>query len=229
MMDILAVIPARSGSKGVPGKNIQSVAGKPLMAYSIGHALDAELVTRTIVSTDSEAYATIARVHGAETPFLRPPEISDDMATDFDLFVHALNWLEANESYVPDIVVHLRPTCPIRVDGVVDRAIQMLIDHPNADSVRSVARAETHPMHIWFATNERFITPALKAYSGPRQRLNPAFAQNGCVDVFRPRALFEKGSMTGDVVAGLFMDDHIDIDTPEQMADIEAELIRMKG
>ena len=90
---ILALIPARRGSKSIPDKNVRVVAGKPLLAYSIDHALRSKSVSRTVVSTDSESYAAIARQYGAETPFLRPPAIAGDESTDLEVFQHALNWL----------------------------------------------------------------------------------------------------------------------------------------
>ena len=130
-MEVLALIPARSGSKSVRDKNIRVVGGKPLLAWSIAHALSAKSVTRTIVSTDSAEYATIARESGAEAPFLRPAEISGDMATDLEAFQHALNWLRDHEGYAPDICVHLRPTHPVRNPTDIDRMVQILAGDPD--------------------------------------------------------------------------------------------------
>jgi len=110
----LALIPARSGSKSLPHKNVREFAGKPLLAHSIDHALAARTIGRVIVSTDSEHYAAIAREYGAETPFLRPAELATDHATDLVVFQHALAWLREHEDWEPDIVVHLRPTYPRR-------------------------------------------------------------------------------------------------------------------
>src|SRR4030042_3642677 len=118
---ILAIVPARSGSKTVLDKNIRFIAGKPLLAPSIEHALASKLINRTIVSTDSPAYAEIAREYGAQVPFLRPTDISQDTSTDLEVFIHALNWLREQEGYVPDICVHLRPTYPIRNVDDIDR------------------------------------------------------------------------------------------------------------
>ena len=114
MTETLALIPARGGSKGIPRKNIRSFAGFPLIAWSIAAAKQAASVTRIIVSTDDEEIAAIAREHGAEAPFLRPAEFAQDNTTDLPVFKHALQWLEANESYQPEIVIQLRPTSPIR-------------------------------------------------------------------------------------------------------------------
>ncbi len=139
---ILALIPARSGSESIPHKNIRLVAGKPLLAYSIEHALASRLINRTIISTDSQAYAEVARQYGAEVPFLRPSEISQGNSTDMELFTHALKWLEENENYIPDICVHLRPTYPVRKVEDIDKVIQILLDSPGIDSVLEVANLE---------------------------------------------------------------------------------------
>jgi hypothetical protein len=118
--EVLAVIPARGGSKGIPRKNIRDFAGYPLIAYSIAAGLQSELVTRTIVSTDDEEIAQVARQWGAEVPFLRPDEIAQDQTLDLPVFQHALAWLAEHEDYHPDVVVQLRPTSPVRPRGCVD-------------------------------------------------------------------------------------------------------------
>src|SRR5262249_25075379 len=112
--DVLALIPARGGSKSVPRKNLLPVGGKPLIAYSIGHALAASSITRTIVSTDDDEIARVAAEHGADVPFRRPAQFATDFATDLEVFRHALEWLAEEEDYVPELVVHLRPTGPVR-------------------------------------------------------------------------------------------------------------------
>ena len=111
-MQVLAIIPARSGSKGVPNKNIRVVAGKPLLCWAIEIAKATPEIDRVIVSTDDASYAEIARKCGGETPFLRPKALAGDLSTDLEVFLHALNWLRIKENYNPDIVVNLRPTAP---------------------------------------------------------------------------------------------------------------------
>lgn len=148
-MEVLAIIPARSGSKSVIDKNIRIVAGKPMLAWSIEHAKASRLINRVIVSTDSEKYADIAREYGAEVPFIRPAEYATDTALDIDVFRHALNWLAENEGYHPDIVVQLRPTYPKRNPKDIDAMIEMLANAPEADSVRSVALAGEVPYKMW--------------------------------------------------------------------------------
>ena len=127
MTEILAIIPARGGSKGIPRKNIRDFAGYPLIAWSIAAAKQSELVTRVIVSTDDEEIASVARECGAETPFLRPPEFAQDNTTDLPVFEHALQWLEEHENYQPEIVIQLRPTSPVRPRGMVDKDFVFLM------------------------------------------------------------------------------------------------------
>src|SRR5512133_1061873 len=141
MTEIFALIPARGGSKGIPRKNIRNFSGYPLIAWSIAAAKQSELVTRIIVSTDDEEIAAVAREWGAETPFLRPAELAQDKSTDLPLFEHALKLLEEIEGYHPQIVVQLRPTSPIRPKTMVDDAIRILLNHPDADCVRGVVPA----------------------------------------------------------------------------------------
>src|SRR5680860_643299 len=112
--EVLALIPARSGSKSVPGKNLRRLLGRPLISYSIEHALSCRRITRTLVTTDSEEIARVAKDHGAEAPFLRPPEISGDLALDVEFHRHALEWLREKEGYEPRFIVNLRPTHPVR-------------------------------------------------------------------------------------------------------------------
>ena len=107
---IIALIPARGGSKSIPRKNIYPVAGKPLIAHSIRQALESKYISRVIVSTDDEEIADVSRQWGAEVPFMRPAEFSQDQSLDIEVFDHALRWLKKNEAYEPELVVHLRPT-----------------------------------------------------------------------------------------------------------------------
>ena len=110
--EILALIPARGGSKGIPRKNIRLFSGYPLIAWSIAAARQSACVTRTLVSTDDEEIAAVARSFGAETPFLRPAELAQDATTDLPVFEQALHWLAEHEGYHPEVVVQLRPTSP---------------------------------------------------------------------------------------------------------------------
>jgi CMP-N,N'-diacetyllegionaminic acid synthase len=227
---ILAIIPARQGSKSIPHKNIRSVGGKPLMAYSIEHALASGRITRTIVSTDSAYYADMARSHGAEVPFLRPEAISQDHSTDLEVFQHALAWLKEHENYVPDICVHLRPTSPVRKVDDIDQMIGILENNPGLDAVRSVAENLETPYKMWFRAEDGLLKPVVEqdlqgrlireAYNMPRQKLPVTYLQNASIDVVRSRTILEKHSMTGDKIYGYVMAENFDIDYESQLPNL---------
>src|SRR2546421_11911966 len=136
---LLALIPGRGGSKGIPRKNVMLVAGQPLVAHSIAQARPSERATRVIVSTDDEEIAAVARRFGAEAPFVRPVAYAADLSPDIDGFRHALRWLEEHESYRPEMVVHLRPTGPARRGELIDRAVDLRAGHANAGALRTVS------------------------------------------------------------------------------------------
>lgn len=223
--EVLALIPARGGSKGIPHKNIKEFAGHPLIAYSIAAAKQSDLVTRIIVSTDDEEIAATARRLGAETPFLRPDEFSGDHALDLPVFQHACEWLAEHENYHPDIVIQLRPTSPIRPVGLVDEAIRILLDHPEADSVRGVVPAGENPYKMWQIDPESGQMHGLlqlegvdEPYNAPRQLLPESYWQTGHIDAIRPERTFLAGdSMSGKTIFPIFIDPKftVDIDTPE--------------
>jgi len=220
--EVLAIVPARQGSKSIPHKNIRSLAGKPMLAYSIEHALEARQVNRLIVSTDSELYADIARQHGAEVPFLRPENIAQDYSTDLEVFSHALQWLQTHENYVPDICVHLRPTHPVRNPSDIDAMIDVLLADASLDSVRSVVASPETPYKMWFRDQSGRLRPIIQtdiqeAYNQPRQVLPQTYLQSASIDVVRTRTLLEKQSMTGDNIYGYIMPEMYDIDYEAQL------------
>ncbi len=235
MIKVLALIPARGGSKSVPRKNVLPIDGRPLITYSIEHALSSCQVTRTIVSTDDDEIACIARGAGAEVPFVRPAEFATDTATDWDVFKHALEFLSDSESYEPDLVVHLRPTGPVRDVRRIDAAIEMMLDTPKADSLRSVSLAEQTPFKMWRIVDGR-LTPLLRvegvreAHSMPRQKLPEAYWQNGYVDIVRPRTVLELGSMVGETVLPFVVNGPIvELDYPDQIPALEEAVIAARS
>ncbi len=222
LMEILAIIPARGGSKSIPYKNIKPFAGHPLLAYSIASGLEAESVGRVIVSTDDARIASIARCYGAETPFLRPVEISQDDTPDLPVFRHALQWLADQEGYEPKIVVQLRPTSPFRRVWHIDQAVYRLIENPQADSVRSVCVPFQNPFKMWRIGPDGCMLPLLETrfrepYNMPRQALPDVYWQTGYVDVFWADTIRNKDSMTGERILPLIIDpaEWIDIDSPD--------------
>lgn len=231
MTEILALIPARGGSKGIPRKNIRNFAGYPLIAWSIAAAKQSELVTRIIISTDDEEIASVAKEWGAEAPFLRPAEFAQDKTTDLPVFEHALQWLKENEGYVPDIVIQLRPTSPFRPAGMIDDAIRILQNHDDADCVRGVVTAGQNPFKMWrFNGEDKPLNPLLtvdgikEPYNAPRQILPPVYWQTGHIDAIRTATIVEKKSLTGDVIYPLVIDSKytVDIDTLSDWAKYEA-------
>ena len=152
-IEILALIPARGGSKSIPRKNIYPIAGKPLIAYSIQQALESKYITRVIVSTDDEEIAEVSRKWGAEVPFIRPMKISHDQSLDIEVFEHALRWLNKNEAYQPELIVHLRPTGAVCRVALIDQAVEAILSHPEADALRSVQIAKQNPYKMWFIEN----------------------------------------------------------------------------
>jgi N-acylneuraminate cytidylyltransferase len=137
-MSNLVIIPARSGSKGIPKKNIKFIAGKPLIAWSIESALSAAAVDRVVVSTDCTEIAQISKKYGAEVPFLRPDSLATDIATTESAVLHALLWLESNEKYIPDNTILLQATSPFRSEGSIDSAMKTFMSS-EADSLVSVS------------------------------------------------------------------------------------------
>ena len=220
VLEVLAVVPARGGSQSIPRKNIKPFAGHPLLAYSIAAGLQGERVTRVIVSTDDAEIAEISRDYGAEVPFLRPAELAKDDTTDLPVFQHTLDWLSSEEGYHPEIVVQLRPTSPVRPRDCVDRAVEALLDRPEADSVRGVVPSGQNPYKMWVISDAGSMSPLLRdgpaeVYNQPRQGLPATYWQTGHIDAIRASTLVKKKSMSGDVILPLLIDAGyaVDIDT----------------
>ena len=220
MTEVLAVIPARGGSKGLPGKNLRLLADHPLIAYSIAAGLQSQLVDRVICSTDSEEIADVARKYGAEIPFMRPSELAQDHSPDIDFFLHTIETLAAT-GYRPDIIVQLRPTDPIRKPGLVDEAVQMLIDNPGAHSVRTITEPGYSPYKMWTVNSSGTLDPLLtvpgvpEPFNMPRQELPEVWWHIGVLDVVRTNVVTETNSLSGTVILPLKVDraSSADIDT----------------
>jgi N-acylneuraminate cytidylyltransferase len=231
--EILALIPARGGSRGVPRKNVMALAGRPLIAYSICQARASQHVTRTIVSTDDAEIAETALVWGAEVPFMRPAAIAGDNSLDIEAFTHALRCLSEREGYTPDVVVHLRATQPVRRVAVIDAAIEKFLAHPEADSLRSVAPATEIPYKMWHLDGE-YMEPVVtrpdlpEAHSVGRQMLPMAYYHDSYLDIVRPRTILDLKSMVGRKVLGLVTGEpHHDIDTWANVPLVEEALRSM--
>lgn len=214
--EVLAVITARGGSKGIPRKNVQDILGKPLIAYSIEAALHSRSISRTIVSTDDHGIAAVARSYGAEVPFLRPDHLASDSATSVSVLRHAVSCLEEEEGYLPDLVVCLQPTSPLRSAGDIDQAVDLCLQS-GADSVVSLCEAKHHPYWMKKVVGGRvysFMELDELTYSR-RQDLPPVYQLNGALYVTRRRVLMEEGRILGANTAAYIMPEErsIDIDT----------------
>lgn len=231
-MKILAIIPARSGSKSVKNKNIRLINDKPMLAYSIEHAKESKYINRILVSTDSEEYAKIAREYGAQTPFIRPAKYATDLALDIDVFEHALHFLEEEEGYVPDLVVQLRPTYPVRNVEDIDKIIEMMLADQTIDSVRTMALSKEVAHKMWYKDENNIATPIMtdipECYNMPRQDLPKVYFQNGNIDAVRPEVITKQHSMSGKKIIGYEMTENFDIDTEEDFARV-AEYLKIKG
>lgn len=224
-MDVLAIIPARGGSKGIPRKNVKDLCGKPLIAWTIEAAHRSRHVTRTIVSTDDPEIAEAARHYGAEVPFLRPAEISQDLSTDVEFLLHALDFLKEKEAYEPDIILRLPPTSPLRTAAHIDEGIEVLLKNPDADAVRPIAEAPKHPYKLWkIGEGGTYLEPFLpQSFTGldqpnnlPRQMFPSAYIHTGAMDIMRLATIREQKSTSGKKLAYFFMphEDSINIDHP---------------
>ena len=220
---VVAIVPARGGSKGLPRKNLRPLAGFPLLAWSIAAGRAAAEVRAMLVSTDDQEIADVAREFGAEVPFLRPAELARDDTPDLPVFEHALRWLERERGWVPELVVQLRPTSPIRPAGMVDEAITLLRARPDADSLRAVTGPSQTPYKMWRVEDE-LLAPLLgsfeeELFNAPRQRLPPVLWQTGHIDVMRPATILERRSMTGRRIVPYVVHPRyaLDIDSLEQL------------
>lgn len=232
-MKILALIPARSGSKGIPDKNIKKFNGKPLIYWSIKHAKESKYIDKIIVSTDSVKYADIAKNYGAEVPFLRPVSISQDLSTDYEFVEHCLNWLKNNDKYYPDIIVQLRPTYPNRNVELIDDIIKIFLNnYTNYDSLRTVVPFEKSAFKM-YKINDNVLYPLfnkidniLEPYNQCRQILPKCYLHNGYLDIFKSNIIFTKKSISGDKIYPYIMDMNKinDIDTLNDWSNALASL-----
>lgn len=216
MSKSLALIPARGGSKGIPRKNIAPVGGKPLLAWTIESALKADCVERVIVSTDDEEIARVARDWGAETPFLRPAELARDDTPGIDPVIHAVEWLAEKENYLPEWVVLLQPTSPLRSSNDIQGAFALARDR-HADCVVSMTDACDHPFWTKKIDGAGRVSEFLtldQSYAN-RQDLPPAYAANGAIYLIRRTSLLDLRSFFGNQTYAYLMPQErsLDIDT----------------
>ena len=229
-MEVITIIPARGGSKGVPHKNIKLLGGYPLIAYSIVASKLSTKIQRTIVSTDSEMIADLALKYGAEVPFIRPKEFAKDTSPDIDFVVHALNWFQDNEGTRPEYLVHLRPTTPLRDIGLIDKAISRIRNDSEATSLRSVQELGEAPEKYFRANEAGYLTglfpddPRPEYYNLPRQAFSPAFYPNGYIDIIKSEYVLKNNKLHGPKMIGFITPKTTEVDTPDDFYFLEYEL-----
>jgi len=221
---VLAIIPARGGSRGVPRKNVRPLAGRPLLAHTIDHALAAHRVTRVVVSTDDAEIGAIATQGGAEVIW-RPAEISGDTATTESALLHALDALQTAEGYAPDLVVLLQCTSPLRLPGDIDRAVETLLEN-RADSLLSLV---PFGRFLWQVGADGRPQPYNYDYRRrPRRQEHTSglYVENGSIYIMRPWVLREENNCLGGRIAHYVMHPLtiVEIDAPEDFALAEAIL-----
>ncbi len=217
----IALIPARAGSKRVPGKNIRPLAGHPILAYTVAAALESGIFSSIIVSTDAEDTAAIARHYGAEVPFLRPSEMSGDLSPDIEWVTHALDWLET-AGRTADAFSLLRPTSPFRRGETIRRAWHQLRSGGSADSLRAVELCRQHPGKMWVIDGER-MRPLLRGddtgtpwHSRPYQALPPVHVQNASLEIAWTRTVRDTGTIAGHAVVPFFTRDYEGFDVNDE-------------
>jgi len=227
--EIIAIIPARGGSKSIPKKNIVDLNGFPLIAYSIVAAKMSKHISRVIVSTDSKEIAEIAKQYGAEVPFLRPAEFATDDAVDFDVVKHAIEWFREHENYEPEYIVFLRPTTPLRDPSLIDSAIEYFLSHKEATCLRSAHETRESPFKLFGKEGDFFVglfpnDSRPEYYNLPRQFFPPVYQPNGYVDIWKTQTIMDKGVLHGEKILGFVAPDAGELDNREDLEFIQFHL-----
>jgi len=230
MRDIIAIIPARAGSKTLIDKNIALLSGHPLIAYSIAAAKLANKIERVIVSTDSERYADIALQYGAEVPFLRPHEYSTDESTDYDFLLHAMLWMFEKDNTVPEYWIHLRPTTPLRESSIIDQAIDTILQNKNSTSLRSGFKAPESPLK-WFRIDENGYFKGLvigneknELYNLPKESFDNVYVPDGYVDIVKASHIMNNNTTHGARMIGYQSPVCTEVDSLQEFEYIQFQL-----
>lgn len=208
----IALIPARSGSKRLPGKNIKLLNGKHLIYYTIKVALESKLFSEVIVSTDSKEIADIAKIHGANVPLLRPSDLATDSSTDIEWVNHAINsMVKVSHSEISSVSI-LRPTNPLRTSATISKALKLLESNSWADSVRAMEITDKHPGKMWVLDEDKKAYPYLDqtgevipTHNKPTQSLQTLWVQNASLEIIKFKSLMSTKSISGNNVLGYEM------------------------
>ena len=229
MADVLALIPARGGSKGVPNKNVRPLGGRPLINWSIAACRKAKSIDRVIVSTDSIEYRELCLKADAEVPFLRPERISGDRSTDYEFILHALDWLAANGGE-PELIVHIRPTTPLRSPLLIDMAIDAFRNGGSATALRSVHEMSESAYKCFEIAPRGQLKrlgsegTALDAANTARQQFPATYIANGYVDVLATAFIRRTQLLHGDWVLPFITPPVTEVDTEADFAYLEYQL-----
>lgn len=226
---IYAIIPARGGSKGIPGKNLRPLGGYPLIAYSIAAARLARGIDRVIVSTDSEEIAGVARRFGAEVPFMRPEALAGERSVDSEFMAHAIDWFGKNETAVPAYLVHLRPTTPLRSTELIEAAVKLILSQPAATSLRSAHEASESPFKWFLLGKDGFFNGIVPGYSNDdlnkaRQTFPPVYVPDGYVDIINTAAFMASGLLHGPRMLGFVSPHCHEVDALQDLEYLEFEI-----
>jgi len=233
--NIIGLITARGGSKGIPGKNIKTLNGYPLIAYSIWASKLSRHIKRTILSTDSQEIARIAKEYQAEVPFMRPKELARDNSTDLEVIRHAINWLSKREDLIPDLIVHIRPTTPLRDPREIDKAIERILSCPAATSLRSIQELSEPPQKMFQLDSNGFLKGFFsddtrpEYYNLPRQMFPAAYHPNGYVDIIKTDFVMSNNSLHGPNILGFITPFSIEVDRPEDFEYLRYQLKKTKN
>ena len=220
---ILAIIPARFGSKNIPLKNIQPINKKPLIAYTIESALGSKKINKIIVSTDSPKIVSISKKYDVEIPFLRPKKHSTSKSSTNSVVSHTLDFL-SNQKYIPDIITILQPTTPFRTSDDIDKSIKLL-EKTHATSVLGVTKMKRHPYKSFWLDN-KFLKPFKSDFKKffQRQLLPPLYFPTGSIYTFWYQTFKKYGNYYGPKIKPLILDNEIDIDDWEDLFFLEMKL-----
>ena len=223
------VIPARGGSKGLPGKNLRKLGALSLIGQAIASAREAALLARFIVSTDSPEIAEEARRHGAEVPFLRPAEFATDQAGMLPVLQHAVCWLESSAGVRPDLIVTLQPTSPFRTGAEIDQTIRKVIE-AGSDSAQTLSEASYHPYFMKTLDGDRTVALFPEGHRYVRRQDAPAVYQpSGAVYVTRYATLMERGHILGEDNRGVVQGFEASVNIDTEWDFLLAELLLREG
>ena len=228
-MKVIALVTARSGSKGVPDKNIKNIGGHSLLDWSIKSSLKSQSISNVYLSTDSEIYASIGKECGALVPFLRPKELASDTATDLDVIKHFLSVIDEK----PDALVHIRPTTPLRDPSILDRAIQMFFSKKDElTSLRSVHEMSESAYKSFEVNEKGFLTTIGSIESGdkanlPRQAFPKTYVANGYIDVLDPNYISKESKLHGDKILAFQTPVVTEVDSSEDLEYLEWQITKL--